>query len=142
MDCKENVMTKTTCGPLFDAAVAQFCEQGPSLRFYAGYITGHAEKIWMGAVPASMFRPPDKHADACRSIVARICEIYELNHTLVTTNLGLEIWMFRDSWVAEDLSVLATLEENSPTWHEYRGRLTGVPEQEIDVKFHERQDSK
>lgn len=141
MDREKNVMTKTTGGPLFDQVIHKFCHDGISLEFYAGFVAGHAEKIWMGAVSASMFRPPAVHTGFAITAVKAMCDVYGLHWMVLETKRGDEIWMFRDLWVKDEIADLGTLEENSPLWHVYRARLTGVPASEIDTTFHERQDS-
>ena len=61
----------------------------------------------------------------------------------VPTKRGQEIWIYRDRWVEHELRRLTKMfidgEENSAHWHGVRGRLTGVPVNEIDYSFHDRQ---
>lgn len=132
---------KATCGPLFEK-VRDLMNPICFRDFYMGFVTGHAEKVWMGAAKASMFRPPTDRWDSVMWCILHAKKIYDLHHEFVETSRGDEIWLYRDKDVESKLWWLGELvkkgRENTPEWHEIRGRLTGVPENLIDRKFHER----
>jgi hypothetical protein len=58
-------MHAMTCGELFRDAMQSHTDMSPEqIRvFAAGYVTGQAEKIYLGACAAAMFRPSPEHYD-------------------------------------------------------------------------------
>lgn len=122
-----------TCGPLYlDALLKHAGGDLDKLKaFAAGFVNGQAEKVYLGACRAAMFRPSPQHVPLVSSLVLDAADRYGL---MVRSFSG-EIWLYR---TAGDMDQLGTLAKDSPAWHRERGRLCGVPEDEIDERFHER----
>ena len=124
---------KPTCGVLFLNALAQYTFMDPETIpvFAAGFVTGQAEKVYLGACRAAMFRPsPEYH-----EMFFRILTDTEKRYGLRSVCFNDEIWISRPENVSLVESVF-NLVPNSPEWHELRGRLCGVPHEEIDREFH------
>ena len=131
---------KQTCGPLYKAGLEEFT--GMDSRkipiFAAGFISGEAEKIYLGACSAAMFRPSADWFDRVFNICHQVARRYELLVRVLDTTKGCEIWILRSNLFAEMIVQLAGYGENTAEWHRVRGRLCGVPEHELDSAFHER----
>ena len=125
---------KKTCGPLYQEQLKQFVGNDRELRlFTAGFITGQAEKIYLGACGAAMFRPSPEH----KGLVTELVEIASVTYGLCSNNIGEEIWLFHPD-VAPAFIRLKSIIPNTITAHFMRATLCGVPLREIDYKFHER----
>lgn len=129
---------KETCGPNYQRAMKMFHvdTDGVARVFAAGFISGQAEKIKLGACQAAMFRPSPERLDTIAETAHNVCQIYGL-HTRIVDD---EVWIYRLE-VAEMIDKLQdrpTLQVNSKEWHFIRGALTGVPATDIDYCFHER----
>ena len=106
--------------------------------FYFGFYVGQAEKVYLGACRAAMFRPPSAALyRKAYPILQTVADLYELSfypHASMQ-----EIWLLRDQTAVEVLeAVLTRSTPDSPIWHETRGRLCGVPMEEIDREYHTR----
>ncbi|MEK7561025.1 MAG: hypothetical protein AAB539_03665 [Patescibacteria group bacterium] len=126
-------LSKPTCGVLFRDALQQFTFMDPETIpvFAAGFVTGQAEKVYIGACKAAMFRPSEEYRDMFMRILTDTKERYGL----ALTSFNGELWIARPENVTLVESIF-NLVPNSAEWHELRGQLCGVPPQEIDLKFH------
>lgn len=125
------------CGPLFDKVLNGVGEEH-STYFYRGFIAGHAEKLWLGACAASMFRPPPEKMTMAEDVVHDVAKIYGLHWRTLRTHEGTEIWLYKDAWVHDALQRMSEIPENSTGWHWMRGHLCGIPSAQIDHEFHRR----
>lgn len=132
---------KKTCGVLYKEGLDSFCgtDDVKSVAFMQGFISGEAEKTFLGSCQACMFRPSsDKFEmlmEACVEIAAR----YSLTIQCLPTSVGVEVWLCRTNKVAEDVAGLPDIKENTHSWHNMRAYLCGIPCEERDYDFHERQ---
>ena len=134
-DSKEGTMTTpSSCGPFYRAAKDYYT--GGDLEkerlFAAGFVHGQAEKVYIGACRAAMFRPstPEKQA-----MVHGIAHVAAVMYGLVVLTIQKEIWICKpeDEGNVEELQEMTV---DSIYWHRYRGHLCGVPLEEIDEHFH------
>ena len=103
--------TKTTCGLLYQqarAAVLALPQAGVDL-YAAGFANGHAEKVYLGACLACMFRPPTmKELGNLQPIYRVITDVYGL-YMRTIWELG-ETWLCRQTGPAHamilDLSLI------------------------------------
>lgn len=136
--------TKPTCGPLFAEALRFFASSDVSPDrthlFFAGHMTGQAEKIYLGACAAAMFRPSPEHRAFELLALAKLSAIYGLEVSVFERpEIADEIWLHHPSARGEvERLSQPRLVVNSPEWHEVRGVLCGVPANDIDHRFHER----
>lgn len=138
---------KPTCGPLFAEALRLFTgldsDRGMAdeerVRLFAvGFMTGQAEKIYLGACTAAMFRASPEYRLFALAALTNLSAIYGLEVSVFERpEIADEIWLHRPSARAE-LGQLSQLAVNSTEWHALRGKLCGVPDAEIDPLFHER----
>lgn len=130
-------MNKTTCGPLYFEGVKKYAgDNRASIRlFAAGFVSGEAEKVYLGACKAAMFRPSPEYQPMVQSIVFDVSRRYSLKVAALEPD---EIWLLRDADAAQLFQNLKEVERDSPMWHWIRGTLCGVPVNEIDAQFHER----
>lgn len=135
------VSPKPTCGPLYKSGLERFTGMDPALMpiFAAGFVSGEAEKVYLGACRAAMFRPSDQEwAEKLLVIIEDVAARYGLLIEMLQTSRGSEIWLCRDEITATIVRTLPDMKENSGQWHEHRGYLCGVPIPELDFRFHER----
>lgn len=109
--------------------------------FTAGFWCGQAEKVYLGACKAAMFRPNFEKRPEAIDTIKKVVSVYGLVWHVLPTSYGDELWIMRPQHLQEVLDVLLC-REDSPTWHERRARLCGIPEEEIDVNFHLRRGRK
>jgi hypothetical protein len=130
-------MKKQTCGPLYKLALDMYAGDDPEKMrlFAAGFVSGQAEKVYLGACQAAMFRPSADRAAMINELVKDACERYGL---LMWWMLDQEIWLCRDAGTMATVREMAQRTPNSPGWHRLRAMLCGIPVDEIDEKFHER----
>ena len=102
--------------------------------FLEGWVFGQAEKVYLGACRAAMFRPSPERFDLAWELAGDAARRYGL----IRTSLIGEVWLLRNQSAQELLARLRILVPNSLTWHTVRGQLCGVPPEEIDFRFHER----
>ena len=128
---------KPTCGPLFLEAINRHAGDDPDKRhlFAAGFVHGQAEKVYLGACAGAMFRPSVEYAEEMYHLVESAATQYSLIGPII---LGQELWLLRDTTALKAFHKMQGLEANSPNWHFCRGRLCGIPQQDIDIYFHER----
>jgi hypothetical protein len=130
-------MLKRTCGPLYNEGMLAYCKNVEEERlFAAGFVSGQAEKVYLGACRAAMFRPSPEKRDMLIEVVVEVAKRYDL----AVDYLLDEIWILRrtreDQWAL--FSRLQDEEVNSPIWHTWRAYLCGVPAEEVDLDFHKR----
>lgn len=130
---------KTTCGPLYLAALEKYTGMSAvAVRtFTAGFVSGQAEKVYLGACLAAMFRPSGNRLPMVQEVVADVARRYGLIVQELETADGVEVWLCRDEDAQTSICLLG-MTPQGPDWHGARGRLCGVPEDEIDSAFHER----
>lgn len=128
---------KKTCGPLYLEGLQKYA-QGDTVysRIYAaGFVNGQAEKVYLGACKAAMFRPSPERFDLVVEIACDAAERYGL---WCRTLKEEEVWLCRNETTAHEVDHLEFMERNSPHWHLWRAALCGVPAMETDLSFHER----
>ncbi len=138
-----------TCGPLYRRVRELFTGDAPELNraFAQGFTAGEAEKVYLGACKAAMFRPTSSIGrELLRSWVSDICGVYGLCWTTLEYvdpsrdgEAVYELWICRDNDAVDAVESTTAIEVNSLSWHHWRGLLTGVADGEIDLHFHERQ---
>lgn len=128
-------MSKQTCGPLYKKQFDHFTGGNPDLVrvFAAGFVSGQAEKIYLGACAAAMFRPAKENLDLVLEIVEQVKGTYGL----YSHQIDEEIWLFGVETIPA-IAVLANTVRETRAWHLIRGMLTGVPLRAIDYEFHKR----
>ena len=135
-------MTKPTCGPLYLEGINKWGYGQPGERAYAaGFVTGQAEKVYLGACPAAMFRPSMENQEWLCTIIQDVCDRYSLGmHWMAVVGGGWsEVWIYRDGHIFHALRRrMEAAEPDSPEYHVIRAALCGIPAAEIDLKFHER----
>lgn len=135
-----NAGKPSTCGPLFAEALRSFTnlDEGEVRCFCAGHMTGQAEKIYLGACAAAMFRPSPKYRSFALTALMRLSVIYGLQISVFErSEIADEIWLHTPE-ARDEVGQLSQLRVNSPEWHAVRGALCGVPANKIDHLFHER----
>ena len=132
-------MSPVSCGPLYRSIRNQFTDDDPEKNraFAVGMVTGNAEKVYLGACKACMFRPGSSAGLAFLLFaVHAVCETYHLEFEVEKFSEELtEIWVFRPD-NHEYVKRLHDHEVNSRAWHRYRAMLCGVPSGEVDTEFH------
>jgi len=136
----QNKIKQKTCGPMYRDSLTEFTDMDPDLIpvFAAGFVTGQAEKIYLGVCEAAMFRPSEKWWDTVMVIVVKVTERYGLWVNTLDTVRGREIWICASCEAASEVSALESVGEDSAEWHARRALLCGVPPSQIDYRFHER----
>lgn len=102
--------------------------------FAAGFVSGQAEKVYLGACRAAMFRPSQEKAGWMLEIVEDVCFRYGLSFYSPVGSKQ-EVWICR-IWWAGDVMDLRDMKEDSAAWHEKRAWLCGIPDAEVDREFH------
>lgn len=130
---------KPTCGPLYKAGLEHYAGSDPDkIRlFAAGFISGQAEKVYLGACRGAMFRPSPDWAARLLEIVRDVAARYGLIVRLAARQ-NREIWLLRDEAAVALLEEAEELGVPVERFHLLRGALVGVPTEEIDLLFHER----
>jgi len=130
-------MSKTTCGPLYQEAIARYAGDDLEKRrlFAAGFIHGEAEKVCLGACQGAMFHPSPEYNDMVYDLADDAARLYNLQGPFI---FGQEIWLLRDITAVKNFNEMKAAEVNSQAWHFQRGTICGVPLREIDVNFHKR----
>ncbi len=101
--------------------------------FLFGYVCGVAEKVMLGACMVGIM--PEKFL--CEEVIEAAAKVYELSVALVID----EYWIYRPMNVIEVAAAavaLRTTTKDSPKWHRIRAGLCGIPDDEVDEKYHER----
>ncbi|KKN78085.1 hypothetical protein LCGC14_0353120 [marine sediment metagenome] len=134
MTTKKDNIRDTTCGPLFQQVFEEATRQSSNnlAIFSWGHLCASAEKIWLGACPAAMFRPTDQEGEFAARI-NYVAQVYSLDLMKVDN----EYWLFRRQYY-QTVKEMEMAEKNSPIYHGLRGLLCGVPVDELDLAFHER----
>lgn len=134
---KENTQT---CGPLFREVYEEALKDSndPLILFSWGHLAASAEKIWLGACNAAVFRPVTSEVSRFQLRIAIVAEIYGLEWTYIGLDRGTEFWLFTQDSLQSVLLLVEKLHTNSPESHYIRGTLCGIPPEKIDLEFHER----
>jgi len=130
-----------TCGALFQQCIDHLLPipMTPLQLFAAGMVYGQAEKVYLGACQASMFRPSAEHRAWHLELTRYICDLMDLRLvTALRFEISDEIWICRPGAERILRECLERDEVNSPAWHTFRGLMTGVPMDEVDMEFHRR----
>jgi hypothetical protein len=127
---------RKTCGEFYREAISGLATEPEYWAFEYGFVSGQAEKVYLGACTAAMFRPSDEKRKRLMRIVRTVCRRYGLAWTVVGEDE--EVWICRAVNVWR-VRAMKRYEKNSPQWHEHRAEICGVPVPEIDLEFHERQ---
>lgn len=143
--------TAPTCGELYKTfsawAIAQYADT-PVLLFAAGSIQGQAEKVYLGACPASMIRPSAAWQHEALRILVEVSKVYGLHFSQIFYDHHVEYWLYKDTWCVDELEQLATQGLRNTQrwsqgewnwWHVTRARLCGIPWHEIDMQYHTRE---
>ena len=135
-------LQKPSCGALYRAALEAATGGDPALVpvFAAGFVNGLAEKVYLGACPAAMIRPPAEWWLRVEQIANEAADRYNLwVHVLHWSDVNdPEIWLCRDVNIVARVRALTDVPVNSVDWHARRAFLCGVLSHEVDVQFHER----
>ena len=125
---------KKTCGSYYLEAASHWTSTEEEYAAYvAGFVMGQAEKVFLGACRAAMFRPADNWREM---LGARIDYVWDL-YGLASKDVDGEIWICRRENVPA-VSELWMVDPNSPEYHLHRAWLTGIPADEVDLHYHER----
>lgn len=127
--------SKVTCGVLYKDGLEQYCRtRAEEDLFAAGFVSGQAEKVYLGACLAAMFRPSPERREAVQRIVADVCMRYGLTFQF----LGDEVWIGRPGRLGNAIADIQRHPKDTPMHHRVRGIYCGVPPRELDDFFHER----
>lgn len=126
---------KKTCGELYLDALAEIPTENERRAFAKGFMSGQAEKVYLGACPAAMFRPSETTFAWLLEDVEEICDRYGLSHHVFNMGTVREIWICRHSFGIGNWYIY---QKDSPEWHKMRAIACGIPSSEVDYKFHER----
>lgn len=104
--------------------------------YWIGRCSGQAEKVQIGAARAFQIRPAPAWMDWARQAMELICQHYGLS-CCVHIQRG-ELWGVHPLW--EGLWAQAMMVPYpSPLAHRLRGRLCGIPADQIDASYHLRE---
>ena len=126
-----------TCGEFYKEAIQKYgMTESTYWAFAAGFVSGQAEKVFIGACRAAMFRPSVYKMEQLIEIVCEIANRY----SLTARRLADEIWIWRtgDGAVEIDLERMIGMPSNNWLWHAIRADLCGISLRQFDPKFHER----
>ena len=135
-------MGNRTCGVYYQEAMNEILGEDRDPKkvrlFAAGFVIGQAEKIFLGACSAAMFRPSPEYRSIIDEAVHVACKVYKL----YAGDIGNEIWILGEG-VEWRFNMLVEAhrrgEINTDLWHRTRGDICGVPWFEIDPEFHKRE---
>lgn len=124
------------CGDIFyegfRAALGDEPTQADVNVWHYGFSTGQAEKVYLGACHGCMFRIGEKWRKMCLVIDNEVATRYGLEVRLWSD----EIWLLNKQEGVKLFEMMRSQPENSPAWHIIRGQICGVPDKEIDTRFH------
>lgn len=134
-------MGKPTCGVLCMESINEFCKTEAERKAFAvGHVHGQAEKVYLGACAAAMFRPQPDQFEWLLNAVQRVAARYSLDVETLPYEGDWsgrrEIWISRrgnrivGSWLDS--------EPDSKRWHTMRALACGIPAECIDTEFHTR----
>lgn len=125
---------KPTCGSLFHRFFPEY-----NMDIIRGFIYGEAEKVYLG-VRGAMFHYPNRSHIPENDVVDFIKEVAEhfgLVFESLNYNNRKEYWLLRPDSVAW-FRALAHMKIDCEEWHYLRGKLCGIPTEEIDPNYSER----
>ena len=120
---------------VWESAFTADATDAERLAYFWGYLTGLAEKVWLGACPAAMVHPSEYWYAEELKITQRVCAIYGLSYEEYV-EAG-EIWFYKDQRAAMALQNIRAQPLNSPSWHACRAWLCGIPNDLVDIHYHE-----
>lgn len=125
-----------TCGPLYQQGLSEYGGDERSRRAFAcGFVSGQAEKVYLGACPAAMFRPSQSNFNWLWEEAQKIAARYGLVAYAPGEGPAREIWICRNGtyplWWEE-------CERDTAAWHSLRAQACGIPLAEADALFHRR----
>lgn len=127
------------CGAIHLESVKEYGRTAEEYRAFAcGFVSGQAEKVYLGVCPAAMFRPSDENATWFLAEVRKSAKRYKLAWTMLPSHqpvTSMEIWICRPGY---PIGLWLTSEVNSAEWHNLRAAACGIPEAERDPAYHER----
>ena len=127
---------KQTCGEFYREAINLYGTTPETHRIFAsGFISGQAEKVYLGSCRAAMFRPSIEHRAMVMLLLGDICTRYGLC-MIELTAFG-EFWICRTENIAS-IRRITDFIKDSPLYHTHRAMLCGIPYDEIDFQFQER----
>ena len=121
---------KPTCGDLYLKGLNQWATKTEQRAFAIGFVTGQAEKVYLGVCPAAMFRPSPENVEWLYPYIQDVCERYDLRHAVHDN----EIWIFRPTGPV--IGIWEAYERDSPEWHIARAMACGIPRDWVDPEFH------
>ena len=129
-------MSNETCKPLYLRLRDALTES--KQPFAMGFAAGQAEKVYLGACKAAMFRPDAEERELLWHALAVVCEAYGLERR--ESPVDGELWIFRsaNAWL---LDRMLEIEPDSSGWHIWRAFMCGIPREEVDPRFHERRET-
>lgn len=136
--------TEVTCGELHRQCRELFRDlKSYDDIFAAGVICGQAEKVYLGACSAAMFRPSVGRYQFCYEAVLRATNIYGLILATLPCHYAgepcVEVWICRNEQASSAVHSLNGMKMNSEAWHATRAELTGIPAAEWDFEYHLRE---
>lgn len=104
------------------------------LNFYAGFIIGQAEKVYLGTCPAAVFRIQTEPG-MWMVFISHISSIYKLG----TYWNGFEVWIYQQNepQIVELILSQARLadEGNASAAHAIRAALCGIPPHRVELDW-------
>lgn len=156
---------KKSCGDIFRAVLAEVKPDDLD-SFSLGIIFGQAEKVYLGACPAAMFKPAAEDFENVLAMVHNIAGRFGLQQRVISYQLPAvkdaaafssgqnlsaesaaqkatgpsvrEIWIFKPQ-TGFEFGRWIHQPVNSPVWHARRAAECGIPAVDVDQWFHERQ---
>lgn len=126
-----------TCGMIYKECVNFYCQDNQELRrmFAIGFFHGQAEKVYLGACKAAMFRPNLNRNPWAREVLTEVAARYGLVVIPLIYENMTELWITKPANITK-VETIAGFPINSSEWHRTRGLLCGIPEDELDYSFH------
>lgn len=126
-----------TCCVAYKEGIDLYCQDNLALRrvFAIGFFHGQAEKVYLGACKAAMFRPNLNRNPWVRKAITEVATRYKLVVIPLAYENITELWVTKLDHAAE-VEAIAGFPVNSAEWHQTRGLLCGVPENKLDSSFH------
>lgn len=129
-----------TCGALFKEGIDRYAGNDSEKRkmFAIGFWYGQAEKVFLNACKAAMFRPSLERNPWALETLREIADHYGLVTVIIEYENMTELWITKPINRTE-VEAIIDVSANSEAWHVRRGLLCGIPTNEIDPIFHLRQ---
>lgn len=131
-------MSEKVCGDIFYEGFRKYLGDNPTVEqvklWHAGFATGQAEKIHLGACHGCMFRIGPQWREHCLPIDYDVAQRYGLQ----VVEVNEEVWLV-DEEGASVLIYMLDAPMNSPRWHQYRAYICGIAVEDVDINYHERE---